>query len=461
MDGRQGSVKRGAARSLQFRLSLWLSLVILGVAIVAGALAFVAAFREAIEAQDDQLKQFAALIDRLQLPPTAFDSKHDDDDTDDDARIVVQPLSRDSAQAPSGRGKLRNLPTDLGNGFQTVRMGHHSWRVFVKPLRSGERVAVGQRTDFRDDIASASAWHTVAPLVLLIPVLLLLVALLVRGALKPLKGRAAEIDRRAEQDLSAVESADLPAEIRPFVVAINRLLARVAEAMETQRRFVADAAHELRTPITALSLQAERASEAPTLQEAGERLATLRNGLRRTRQLLDQLLALARAQSVTAGEAPLATSLRVAVRHVVEDLMPLADAKRIDLGVEGDADALVGASEVDLRTLVGNLVENAIRYAPAGGRVSLSIDGTANRAALIVEDNGPGIEPAERERVFDPFYRVLGSGEAGSGLGLSIVRTIAERIGARVRLDAAAANSGQNAIGLRVTVTFGALPRSQ
>ena len=436
------------SRSLQARLSLWLALAIVAVGVVAGALSFAAAFHEAIELQDDQLRQFAALLDRFGgAPPAARDSASGDPS---DARIVVHALAASGA-APGPAGPLDGISATLPEGLQTVQIQDDGWRVFVKTLASGDRLAIGQRTDFRDDIASTGAWQTLLPLLVLLPVLLLLVALLVRGALAPFKARAAEVDRRAEEDLSPVESDDLPTEIRPFVTAINRLLARVSDAIDAQRRFVADAAHELRSPITALSLQAERAAQAAALPEATERLAMLRKGLSRTRQLLDQLLALARAQS-DGAVALREISLRDALRGVLEDLMPLAEAKRIDLGVEGHSDGRVAATEIQLKTLIGNLVENAIRYTPAGGRVDVSITAAPGRILLTVTDTGPGIEPAERERVFDPFYRVLGSAETGSGLGLSIVRTIAARIGAEVSLDEAGGEG--TATGLRAMVAF-------
>jgi len=221
--------------------------------------------------------------------------------------------------------------------------------------------------------------------------------------------------------------------VRPFVRAINRLLGRVAQDLERQRRFVADAAHELRSPLTALSLQAERLQQAPMSDTAQQRLAELRQGIQRGRALLEQLLSLARAQQP--GETPAAAvSVQGVFRSVLQELMPLAQARQIDLGVVGAQDAQVAVSALDLRTLVKNLVDNAIRYTPVGGRVDLSVGQLAGAVVLCVEDTGPGIAPAERERVFDAFYRTVGTEPAGSGLGLSIVQAIAQRVGARVSL---------------------------
>jgi two-component system OmpR family sensor kinase len=219
--------------------------------------------------------------------------------------------------------------------------------------------------------------------------------------------------------------------------------------MASQRRFIADAAHELRSPMTALALQAERLNEAPMPDEARTRLQALTAGVSRTRELLEQLLTFARTQEPGSADAA-RISLHKVIREVLEDLMPLVEAKAIDLGVIGDADVEVRGAPVDMKVLVKNLIDNAVRYTPAGGRVDISVERVDGVCILRVDDTGPGIAPAEQRRVFDPFYRVLGSGELGSGLGLAIVRTVAERIGARIELSL----PGRAAKGLRVSVYF-------
>ena len=295
------------------------------------------------------------------------------------------------------------------------------------------RIAVAQETGVRDEIARDSALRTLMPFLILVPILLLIVADLVRKMFRPIASLSAEIDQRAEQELHPIEESHLPAEVRPFVVAINRLLGRVGQSMETQRRFVADAAHELRSPLTALSLQAERLAQTDMSDLAHERLTTLRRGIERGRNLLDQLLTLAKAQ--TALDRPKSSvSMQHVYRRVLEDLMPLAEAKHIDIGVEGEQDAQIWVNELDVIAIVKNLIDNAIRYTPDGGRVDLSVTTEEGRAILRIQDSGPGIQVAERERVFDPFYRTLGSDQVGSGLGLSIVKAVTDRIGAEIQL---------------------------
>jgi two-component system, OmpR family, sensor kinase len=436
MDGVQGKL----SASLQFRLSAGLSLAILAVAIIAGIASFVLAFNEAIELQDDQLRQIAAIVDPATAPPVRESTAG----ADIEARVVMQVLPQ------AGTAAAGPFPPTLVDGMQTIRLRRAGWRVFVRPAAAGARIAVGQRTALRDEIARDSALRTVAPFLLLAPILLLLVRSLIGRMFAPLQSMASALDQRRDQDLQPIGDGGVPAEIRPFVVAIDRLLARVAQSMAVQRRFVADAAHELRSPMTALSLQAQQL-EAIEMQAPGrQRLAALRSGIQRARELLDQLLALARVQEPPQGSAAL-LSLRRAVREVLEDLMPLAQAKDIDIGIEGDDDALVRAHEADLKTLARNLVDNAIRFTPAGGRIDLRIAAFDDVARLQVDDSGPGIAKGDRERVFDPFYRVVGSSETGTGLGLSIAKAVADRMQATIEFGW---TDAQKQLGLSVRVDF-------
>lgn len=434
MDG----FKRRLNASLQLKLSFSLSLTILVVAVIAGAVSFGSAFDEAHELQDDTLRQIATLVDQRGVPLARLQAGAGVKGSDGDSRVVVEYLADAREGVGAGvqagdAGEPLPLPSTLPDGIHTLNIKGESYRVFVKTAASGGRIAVTQETDVRDEIARDSALRTSMPFLILVPILFFVVADLVRKMFRPIAVMSSEIDQRAERELHPIETSHLPVEVRPFVVAINRLLTRVAQSMEAQHRFVADAAHELRSPLTALSLQAERLAEAEMSATARERLSALRQGIERGRSLLDQLLTLAKAQSPS--ELPqTSVSVQGIYRRVLEDLMPLAEAKQIDVGVEGNEDAHVRASELDLIAIVKNLVDNAIRYTPQGGKVDLSVSQTRTHVLLEVKDNGPGIAPAERARVFDPFYRTLGSNQVGSGLGLSIVKTIAERIGADVRL---------------------------
>lgn len=415
--------------SIQRKLSFSLSVAILAVAVLAGVFSFLSAFDEAHDLQDDVLRQVAQLADGRALSSAVHLQ-----DGNEESRVIVQSLDAGSksSRAVDDGGPLV-LPATLPDGLRTLTVGNEAFRVLVRTTPAGKRIAVAQEATFRNEIAYNGALRAVMPLLVLVPVLLWIVADLVRKMFRPVVALSLDIDRRSEQALHPIEVDRVPDEIRPFVVAINRLFARVSRSMEAQRRFIADAAHELRSPLTALSLQVERLADADMPARAQERVAVLRLGIERGRKMLDQLLGLARAQSsVEQPASPL--SVQGIYRRVLEDLMPLARARCIDIGVEGEQDAKVLGSELDMIALVRNLVDNAIRYTPEGGRVDLSVQASQGCAILRIQDTGPGIPEPERERVFDPFYRALGSEQIGSGLGLAIVRATASRIGATVRL---------------------------
>lgn len=442
-------IKGAIAPSLQVKLSAWLSLAIISIAAAAASISFVAELDEAHQFQDTQLRQTGLLISRLNaLSPAATNSARMNE-LKFEERVVLRFLADRQGRKPAPSPRAPVFSDLLSDGMQTVSVGAERWRVFVITTGSGMRLAVAQQTSIRDAQARARAMRTLLPYLLLAVVLLALVAILVRKMFEPLKTLAAGLGQRTEHDLGRLDDVELPSEVKPFVLEINSLLQRVGRSMALQRRFVADAAHELRSPLTAMSLQAEWLAAAALPQEAATRLAALRDGLARSRVLLDQMLVLARTQELKV-ETKQATSLQMVIREVLEDLLPLAEDKRIDIGVEGQDDALVHAHHVDMTVLLKNLIDNAIRYTPDGGRVDIVVSCTAGAATLYVDDSGPGIPERDRERVFDAFYRVLGNGQIGSGLGLSIVRTVASAIDASVTLATAPPPHG----GLRVQVVF-------
>ena len=430
MDG----FKKHLSESIQVRLSITLSLAILIVAALAGVFAFVSALNEAHEMQDETLRQVAVLFERQQMTlhyPAAERIAGDDEES----RVIVQYLT-DSSKATGSNDATIPLPfpTTLADGLSTITIAGENFRVLIRTTLRGERIVIAQEADVRDKEAHESAWRSLLPFLILFPVLLLVVSDLVRKLFRPIATLSDEIDQRDKQALHPIDENHLPTEIRPFVVAINRLLARVAQSMEAQRRFIADAAHELRSPMTALSLQAERLSATEMSAPAYERLLPLSRGIERSRKLIDQLLALAAAQS-SPDRSQASVSVHEVYRRVLEDLLPLADRKRIDIGVEGIDDVQVNINEMDLLILVKNLVDNAIRYTPVDGRVDLTIELAPETVVLQVKDSGPGISAEEQILVFNPFYRSLGTDETGSGLGLSIVKAIADRTGAHIRLS--------------------------
>ena len=447
MDGRKASLMN----SLQFQLSAWLSGAVILLALGAGGYSFWSSFHEANELQDDQLRQMAALIHRhdVQLNEGANDPQ--DKTLEPDLRVVVQVLGESSAQKTPGQAALLALPHDLPDGLQTVQVADESWRLLVSSLHTGQRVAVGQQTEARDEIARHSALRTVLPLLVLIPALAVLVSLVVRHQLKPVARLAVALDQRTEYDLDPLPQTRVPTEIRAFTHSISRLLLRLGQSMEAQRRFVADAAHELRSPLTALSLQVEALDEAYLSPQSRATVTRLRQGMARARSLIDQLLTLARSQAQP-GVSTAAVPARSVLRGVIEDLIPQAELRRIDLGVTRQDDVHLRMPEVDLHAIMRNLVDNAIRYSPVGGHIDVSLVGDDGGATFEVASGGAGIAQHERERVFDPFYRILGTDTEGSGLGLSIVKTLVERAGGSVTLHPLSPDSLLP--GLRVLVQF-------
>ena len=450
MDGVQSNV----TESLQLKLSLWLIAIMLVTALIAGAMAFDAIYQDFTELQDDELREVGALIDRRQLTVTPTSAQKHHPDTDAESHIVIQPLPPSTGTGVELGGRLGELSKDLPEGLQTITVQRAEWRVLVKTLDSGERVAIAQQTAERDEVALHAARRTLIAFAILIPLVLLVLNLVIRRLFRPLKKVASELDGRAENNLNPITAARIPSEIRPFVVAINRLLVRVDLSATAQRRFIAGAAHELRSPLTALSLQAERLEATAMSAEAKVRLNSLRIGIQRTRSLLNQLLTLARLQDGQ-RESDVTASLHQALRQVLEDLMPQAEAKHIDLGVThsigGESDVLVVATPMDLQMMLKNIVDNAIAYTPEGGTIDLSVSTGPTSAFLWVNDTGPGIPETERQRVFDSFYRVPGAEGTGSGLGLSIVQTVAHKIGATVNLSHA---DDATQSGLSVQIAF-------
>lgn len=452
MDGSEGGMKPGAAThrsSLRVLLSLWLSATILATAFIAGTFSYFSARKAANEFLDDHLRQVATLANqsRLSLAENPAVIREDLLDPEDSA-MLVQMLGEPLTAVPHKAPDLPILPTDLPDGMHTRILASEEWRIFVYTLNTGSRVAVAQRMRERDEIAHESAVDTILPLLLLIPALGVLVALVIPRLLHKVVALSRHLDMRSESDLGALDDEGIPQEILPLTRSISRLLQRVERAVHMQRRFIADAAHELRSPLTALMLQAERLERSKLPPEARPQMDALNQGLRRARALLDQLLSHARSQTTQDKRHPV--SLHGIFRQTIEDYASQAEDKEIDLGVCEEPDVCIEASEVDLHALVRNLVDNAIRYCPPGSTVDLAASAQRNHALIEVRDNGPGIPDHERERVLEPFYRIVGTEATGSGLGLAIVKNIVDRLGGTLSLQPASDDTAHP--GLKVLV---------
>jgi signal transduction histidine kinase len=439
--------------SIQRRLLLSMIAVVVAGIVVTGGVVYRQARDEANALFDLQLRQVAATI-----PVRAFATMGAEvyEDVEERAGVVVRIWDRFGQFVYSSHPEVP-LPRSAQLGLTTVATARGDWRVFAAVVDLN-LLEVAQPMSVRRTLAAEVALRTVLPLLILLPVLGILLWWIVGRGLAPLRRVAGEVAARRPEALEQLSVDRLPAEVAPLVTSLNRLLVDLAAARDAQRAFIADAAHELRTPLTALQLQlqvVERAEDAETRATA---LQALRDGLLRASRLVQQLLALARAEPDTdpTDGAPARVDLAALARDAVALHEQLAHDHGIDLGIETDApasDVTIAADRDALFTLLGNLIDNALRYTPRGGRVDVVVERAEAGAVLSVRDDGPGISPAERERVFDRFHRgdaARAAGDTrGSGLGLAIVKRIADRHGAHVTLE-----RGIGGRGLWVRVAF-------
>lgn len=351
-------------------------------------------------------------------------------------------------------------PTTAEPEFHSEEHTGVTWRIVRQRQQTviGEVVvALADASDPRQQWARSILFKVLVPNLVLIAAAAFAVGWAVERALKPLLDLKEAVERRSPRDLSALDDQDTPEEVRPLVDSLNRLFGTVNAQAESQRRFVADAAHQLRTPLAGLQAQVEAWAQAAnaagspdgTVALRAEQVHKLRGATRRTSQLANQLLALSRADARSMQAQPMQrVQLRDLCEAMLEGHLDAATAKRIDLGLDAEPAQVMG-HEWLLRELMGNLVDNAVKYTPDGGTVTIRCGDRGGLAFLEVEDDGPGIAPQEVPRVLERFYRVQGTQGEGNGLGLAIADEIA-----RVhhgQLELLAGGSGR---GLKVRLVF-------
>lgn len=460
----------GSSRSLRGRLLLLLLGAVALFALAQGVIAYRSALQQVDQMFDYQLQQMASSMGTgfvIGPGPSSPDMPQTDDD------ILIQIWGLDGAQVfRSPRSALPPMRALLG--FSDLNVDGRSYRVYT--LHTPQQVIqIAQDRSARTARARALAARAALPVALFAPLLMLVVWWVVSRALAPIERMRTQVAARAAADLSPLPLAGLPSEVRPLVGELNALFDRVRQAFETQKNFVADAAHELRTPLAALKLQAQALRRLPMDGDGGSQtlaVKRLNQGIDRAIRLVEQLLNLARAQAsgdaavLAGGVETQRVDLGQIVRLAAGDALPRAQHAGIALGlgdgaaeperppgperrapieVRGDADAL--------HALVANLLDNAIKYTPAPGRVEVDLVRRADGVLLSVDDSGPGIAPAERGRVFDRFFRASDATASGSGLGLAIVRAIADRHEATLALSESPALGG-----LRVELRMAAAP---
>ena len=530
--------------SLQFQMILWSILSLLLLAIIAGGYGFWYSYNELNDFQDDSLKSMSALLEQT-LDVKAADATtllepniHFDTD-DDDGSITVDvintalssPLAYSSSHSNNSKQDnedsnhhnednfndltLEDLPA-IAVGLSTQTIDDKVWRVY-RSNTANRVVIVRQRTEFQDDLARSSALQSFLPLIIGMAFLILLLPFIMWRMMQPVRQLQKEISTRRENDLDPLPVNNLPSELLPLAESLNRLLALVKVSIERQQRFIADAAHELRSPLTAISLQLQRLQRITTDSVMSEGLDKLAIRLKRNQSLVEQLLTLARAGNINTAldnEENL-TSVKFIIEQVIGLLIPIADNKNIELTVDLQSNRKINMDETSLLVLIKNLIQNAIIYTPAHGQVIVklfqleqnsgnmqesviniqdnfgaqvihsgklnnSFKMSGSRLVLQIIDSGAGIHPDDYETVFNPFVRLsqvtstakqfsdtisasrsdsisnISQPIQGTGLGLSIVKSICEQAGIELFMSDSASIilTQNNSQGLCITLVF-------
>ncbi|ESQ89403.1 hypothetical protein ABAC460_12900 [Asticcacaulis sp. AC460] len=450
------TAKRRPSLTLQILLGVGIPFIV--VTALIGVIAYVSAQDEVSEVYDSQLITTAQELWHLarandDLAALRVGTHDLGLDAEDRAALDEYAKWRSFRVWKGGRLVIEsdNAPAGApvaGKGFRDTKRGHDAWRVFtLRVPADGVVVEVSEMLHARREVSERIVWGVSLPLLLILPIIALAVWLGIRWGLRDLLGFAAAVRKRSSDDLSLIDGKAIPSELAPLSDSINHLLAKLDRSIAQERLFTDNAAHELRTPLAALGVQVDVVRNVRTSRDRNAMLEDLSQGVHRTSRLLDQLLTLARIRHVQADAAPV--NLYDAAREVLAEVYPKALAKGIELGLSGDEATAIVAAKPLLALLVGNLLDNAIKYSPPGAQVDVTVSLMDSRARLTVRDHGPGIAEVEREHVFGRFYRIKGTTQPGSGLGLSIVRSICDILGAEIRLF-----TPQDGEGLGVEIRF-------
>jgi two-component system OmpR family sensor kinase len=425
--------------SIRRRLLVWLLPPLILAALAADAITFFKAREEMLELLDEMLEASAsaAAVALAGAGPTA-----------------VSPGAVRAIRIWSADGRLLlhagapSPPAASAPGAATIRWEGREWRVLVLE-RDGRTIQAAEPLEPWERRSTAAAIEVITPFsVAAVPLFAVLIWFGVGRGLQPLTAITAALGTREAGSLQPMPETGLPAEVQPLVRALNDLLRRLAAALESQRRFVADAAHGLRTPLTAVQLQLENLDRARTPEDRAAAIEQLKAGVPRAAALVQQLLVMARLAPDEAAKRPAApVALEPLVKGVLVDLHALAERRSIDLGLAHVEPLAVAGDGESLRIMLANLVDNALRYTPPGGVVDVRLFRTGGEAVIEVVDTGPGIPAAERERVFGRFQRGAGVTVPGSGLGLAIVAEVVRQHRGTVALG-----DGEGGRGLRVRV---------
>lgn len=423
--------------SLKQQLTFWLIGLLAAVGLLAGGISYLIARDAASEFLDHQLVMIAESVhtgSQLRSMQAKFlaDSKEDQENG-----FVIQVWNeeesiRSKEPIRSSRPNF-DLPRSNSIGYSDALLSGEKWRVYslIYPDRT---VQVSQSYIVRREIAANAALCALLPILGLLPLSWVLVVIGVRRILKPLSDVTNAVTQRDATSLTPIPSETLPIEVAPLITELNGLLLRIRETIESQRHFVMDAAHEMRTPLTALRLQIENLAQSRSQDDLDSRIGELRSGMNRATHLVEQLLKMARygAENISIRTK---VDLGGILKMSISNFILIAEKRRIDLGMTHDEPALIMANADDLRVLFDNLLNNAIRYTPETGQIDVSVEVSGQKAIVTIADTGPGIPEPLLHRVFDRFFRAGSNDTEGSGIGLAIVQAIAQRESAVITLS--------------------------
>ena len=432
-------------KTLRGQLTAWFIGLITVIGIVGSIGTGLVSLNEENGFLDDQLRQIALSVG--DTPSAAGESSQVISGANPEDHIVVHILDNNLNTIRNSDPAI-DIPVETTTGFYDHVNAGVQWRTFTL-IAENRVVQVSQQTELRTEAAFSSMLNTILPIALLIPLSWIFVGWVVKRLLKPLQDMTKALLARQTGSNVVLSSRGLPEELVPLVEAMNNLLVRQHQLLEFRQRFISDAAHQLRTPVTALHLQMENLKAALAGKAGPGILAPLQEGLSRMSALLSQLLRLARADEPHVVTDLDLVNLGEIVRASLADVHELAAAKSIDLGLTADANVKVRGEPLDLIMLIGNLLDNAIRYTPNGGKVDVEILASTADAQVIIKDTGPGIPDSAMALVFNRFYRHNPTVADGSGLGLSIVAALTARNEAQVSLQ-----NREDRPGLTATVKF-------
>jgi two-component system, OmpR family, sensor kinase len=379
----------------------------------------------AITAQHIAIKDITRLYDKSQ---SGHDSKIDREE-----EFYVRVLNKDNKILYVSHPNA-SVPFPSKLGLSTQKYLNKEWRFFSVNANQ-ETIQVAQSLELRKETIADMALSLMASQLLFIPILVILILFAIKKALRPLAALSTAIQLRQSLELQPFPQDRIPAEIKPLVNALNLFMDRVSEMIEVIRRFTSDAAHELRTPITALKLQLTLVEQAKNKSEREQAISNLKSGIDRSEQLVSQLLILARIEPNTQVRKLEFFDLLSLVKESIGELLPLALVKNIDLGLTTSHSARINAVRHEIKILINNIIDNSIRYTPSNGQVDISILLNNQHIVLIVNDSGPGISQSDMDHVFERFYRGQNKDSKGSGLGLSIVHEIANQHNAKIEIN--------------------------